>query len=162
MNRVLFNVCGFYPFFPLCFSLISPLRLVCLVWYKIIQSSPLHTTFPLLFFSTSPPVTLLSSSENPPSSLSSSHYCVAVCGWASVLSSSSPSFLGEGAYALGARGGNSPARRGDWGETLLVSRSADNLPVCAKGPQKYNSTTSAGFYHVLLIPIISGNIESSF
>ncbi len=90
MNRVLFNVCGFYPFFPLCFSLISPLRLVCLVWYKIIQSSPLHTTFPLLFFSTSPPVTLLSSSENPPSSLSSSHYCVAVCGWASSLLYSPP------------------------------------------------------------------------
>lgn len=50
-----------------------------------------------------------------------------------------PSFLGEGAYALGARGGNSPARRGDRGETLLINRSADNFPVCAKGHQ---STTA--------------------
>lgn len=74
------------------------------------------------------------------------------CVWLGVFppvlsSSSSPSFLGEGAYAFGARGGNSPARRGDRGETLLISRSADDSPVCAKVPQKYHSTNATGFYH---------------
>ena len=41
--------------FPSVF--LSPLLylLVCLVWYKIIQSSHLHATFSTLFFSTSPP-----------------------------------------------------------------------------------------------------------
>lgn len=77
-------------------------------------------------------LTLLSSS----SSLfqPSSHYCVAVCDCVSsplYFSSSSPSSLGEGANALGAWGGNSPARRGDWGEILLISRSSGELPVCS-------------------------------
>lgn len=48
-------------------------------------------------------------------------------------SSSSPSSLGEGAYALGARRGNSPARRGNRGEILLVGRSAGLLRVCFRG-----------------------------
>lgn len=43
--------------------------------------------------------------------------------------SSSPSILGEGAYALGARRGNSPARRGDRGEILLPRRCPGNIPA---------------------------------
>lgn len=80
----------------------------------------------------------------------SSHYCVAVCGWvSSILSSSYTSFLGEGANALGAWGGNSPARRRDRGEKLLISRSSDNFPVCAekKFTHKHHRPAAAGFHH---------------
>lgn len=135
MNRSLFNVCGFDPFFPLFFS--SPFPLMCLMWYKIIQSLHLHITSPPLF----PPLlthcntSFCSCKSPPPQSSSSLITWLCGCVWSGVfppILSSSPSFLGEGAYALGARGGNSPARRGDWGETLL-KQSADKPSCLQKG-----------------------------
>lgn len=123
-------------------SLSSLLHLWC-VWCDT-QSSHVHTTtYPL-----HPPLTLLSFTF---SFRPSSHYCVAVCGWvSSILSSSSTSFLGEGANALGAWGGNSPARRGGRGEKLLISRSSDNFPVCAEQrfTHKHHRTAAAGFHHM--------------
>lgn len=90
MNRVLSNVCGFYPLFPLCSSLLSPLPSVCLVWYKIIQSSPYHS--PHCCFS--PLLTPCNTSFFCKSSLFTSHrITVWLCGWVSSLLYSPPPLL---------------------------------------------------------------------
>lgn len=84
--------------------------------------SPYHTSLP---------ETLISASLNFPSLLFITLLCG--CVWSGVFPlalSSSPSFLGEGAYAFGARRGYSPARRGDRGEILLSRRSPDSIPGC--------------------------------
>lgn len=146
--------------FPSVF-LSSLLYLWC-VWCDTKSSNhPISIPLPHLCFSPH-----CNTCVNPPSSTLIASLCG--CVWSGVFppvlsssSSSYPAFLGEGAYALGARGGNSPARRGDWGETLLISRSADNLPVCAIEPQKYHSTTCTRFQHVLLPLRIWGKVESS-
>lgn len=113
INSVLSNVCEFYPF-PYFFFL-SPVLLVCLVWHVIIQSSHFLLGYHP-FISFHPLMALLCG-------------CVRLCISPSALSSTSSH--GEGAYAFGARGGNSPARRGDRGETLLRDRE-DKPSVRAK------------------------------
>lgn len=164
MSRVLFNMCGFYPFLPSDFF---PLFYHWCVWCDTLPSNhsiaiPFFPT--VVFLHLSPPVTLLSSSVNPLSSplIALLRGCVWLGVFPPVLSSSSPSFLGEGAYALGARGGNSPARRGDWGETLLISRSADNLPVCAQGSQNTTALPLVDFLFCSSVFCILGEVEPSF
>lgn len=149
MNRVLFNVCGFYPFFPYCFSLISPL--VCLVWYKIIQSFHLHTTSPL--FSLLTPCNTSFRLCKSPSLHLSSHYCVAVCGRVSSLLYSPPPppplpFLVKERMRLE----REEATRLLEEETEVRHSSSVGLQttfLSAKGSQKYHRTNSTGLYYVI-------------
>lgn len=111
-------MCGFYSFSPFFPPLVF--YLWC-VWCDT-KSSNHSISKPHL----TPWNTYLCFCEPP---LLTFHHMTAWTGVFLLALSSSSSFLGEGAYAFGARRGNSPARRGDRGEILLPRRSPDNIPA---------------------------------
>lgn len=104
------------------------------VLHHPIISSPYHFSAALPFFIFTPFRHHCNTSVTPLTALTSflpfTFTCHCITVWLCVLgcllsspllSSSSPSSLGEGAYALGARRGNSPTRRGNRGEILLTA-----------------------------------------
>lgn len=155
MNRVLFNVCGFYPFFLLFFSHLS-FGVFGVIQNHPIIPSPYHFS---TFFSSHPCNTSFRLCKSPSLHLSS-HYCVAVCGRVSTLLYSPPPpplpFLVKERMRLE----REEATRLLEEETEVRHSSSAGLQttfLSAKGSQKYHRTNSTGLYYV-----ISGKIESSF